>query len=229
MQALILRAARWFSRRSRAARAALFRRQFRLDQDTRILDLGSENGAAISAVLAGTAVLPANVYIADIDRRAVARGSQEFGYRPVVIGEDAPLPFPDGFFDIVHCSSVIEHVTVPKCFVWTLQSGARFRAASRRRQQAFAAEIQRVGRRYFVQTPNRHFPIESHTWLPLVGWLPRRLLIPFLRLSNRFWVKKASPDFYLLDRREFAGLFRGARIVEERAFGLTKSLIAVSA
>ena len=219
---------RQFSRRSRERRAAIFRNLFPLDRDTKILDLGSETGANIKAVLAGTPVRPRNVHIADIDAHAVTQGAREFGFTPVVIGEAEALPFPDGFFDIVYCSSVIEHVTVPKTIIWDLRSGREFRAASRERQKAFANEIKRLGKRYFVQTPNRHFPIESHTWLPFVGWLPRRLLIPTLRLSNLFWVKTANPDFHLLDRKEMSRLFEGARIVEERAFGLTKSLIAVN-
>jgi SAM-dependent methyltransferase len=219
---------RQFSRRSREKRAAIFRNLFPLDQDTKILDLGSETGANIRAVLEGTPVRPGNVHIADIDAQAVAQGSREFGFTPVVIGEGEALPFPDGFFDIVYCSSVIEHVTVPKTIIWELRSGREFRAASRKRQKAFAGEIKRLGKRYFVQTPNRHFPIESHTWLPFIAWLPRRLLIPTLRFTKRFWVKAASPDFHLLDREEMARLFDGAKIVEEKAFGFTKSLIAVN-
>jgi SAM-dependent methyltransferase len=220
---------RRFSRHSRERRAAIFRNLFPLDQDTKILDLGSETGANIKAVLEGTPVRPRNVHIADIDAQAVAEGSRRFGFTPVVIGEGESLPFPDGFFDVVYCSSVIEHVTVPKAVVWELGSGREFRAAARKRQKAFADEIRRLGKRYFVQTPNRRFPIESHTWLPFVGWLPRRLLIPTLRLSNSFWVKTASPDFHLLDKEEMTRLFEEARILEERAFGLTKSLIAVNA
>jgi SAM-dependent methyltransferase len=217
-----------FSARSRERRARIFRNLFSLDQDTKILDLGSETGANIKAVLEGTPVRPRNVYIADIDAQSVALGSREFGFTPVVIGEAEALPFPDGFFDIVYCSSVIEHVTVSKNVIWELRSGREFQAVARKRQKAFADEIRRLGKGYFVQTPNRHFPIESHTWLPFIAWLPRWLLIPALRLTNRFWVKASSPDFHLLDRKELTQLFDGARIVEERVFGLTKSLIAVN-
>src|SRR6266850_2269326 len=138
------------------------------------------------------------------------------------------LPFPDGFFDIVYCSSVIEHVTVPKTIMWELRSGRKFHDESRRRQKAFADEIRRVGKRYFVQTPYKHFLIESHTWLPFIAWLPRWLLIPTLRFTNLFWVKTANPDFYLLNKKELSQLFDGARIIEERRFGMTKSIIAVS-
>jgi hypothetical protein len=34
---------------------------------------------------------------------------------------------------------------------------------------AFAEEIKRVGRRYFVQTPNKAFPLEPHVMTPLVN------------------------------------------------------------
>jgi SAM-dependent methyltransferase len=224
----IARLAGQFSRRSRAKRAAMFRKLFSPDQNTTILDLGSETGANIKAVLEGTSVQPKNVYIADIDSKAVTKGSEDFGFTPVVISESEALPFPDGFFDIVYCSSVIEHVTVPKTIMWKIRSGRKFHDESRSRQKAFADEIRRVGRRYFVQTPYKHFLIESHTWLPFVAWLPRWLFIPTLRFTNLFWVKTAIPDFYLLDRKELSQLFDGARIIEERRFGMTKSIIAVS-
>ena len=63
------------------------------------------------------------------------------------------LPFADGEFDLVYCSSVIEHV-------------------SPTRRAAFAAEARRVGRGWMVQTPARSFPIEPHSLLPGAHWVP---------------------------------------------------------
>jgi SAM-dependent methyltransferase len=71
-----------------------------------------------------------------------------------VQGDACALPFADGEFDIVHSNAVIEHV------------------GGRERQRAFVDEAVRVGRRVFVTTPNRWFPVEVHTRLPLVHWLP---------------------------------------------------------
>jgi hypothetical protein len=65
------------------------------------------------------------------------------------------LPFEDGAFDLVHSSAVLEHV------------------GSRENQMQFIRELTRVARRaVFMTTPNRWFPVEVHTVLPLVHWLP---------------------------------------------------------
>jgi Methyltransferase domain len=145
----------------------------------------------------------------------------------VLIPQDGKLPFPDGFFDIVYCSSVIEHVTIPKSEVWTLRSGREFRERSLAHQREFAREIQRVGRQFFVQTQYRWFVIESHSWLPFFGWLPRRLLLPALKVARPFWPTRTNPDWYLLNRREFAGMFTDAKIRDEKWLGLTKSIMAI--
>jgi SAM-dependent methyltransferase len=226
MEAII----RFFQRssaRARQRRAALFREAFPLDGNTRILDLGSESGSNIRAVLTGTPVTPQNTYIADINRDLIERGARQFGFQPVLVGENGKLPFPDGYFDIVYCSSVIEHVTLPKSEVWSTKSGKEFRERSLTHQRAFAREIQRVGRQFFVQTPYRWFVIESHSWLPFVGWLPRRLIVPILKASRKFWPKWTAPDWHLLNKRQLASMFEGAEIRDEKWLGMTKSIMAV--
>jgi hypothetical protein len=122
----------------------------------------------------------------------------------------------------VFSNSVIEHV------------GNSFR------QEQFAKEIARVGVRYFVQTPNRWFPVEHHLLMPLVHFLPRQWQ---QRLVRKFtiwdWVARPRPDqrvFFiehylrdirLLDGRAMRRLFPDARLIRERFLGFTKSLIAV--
>jgi|SRR5579884_396795 len=75
------------------------------------------------------------------------------------------LPFPDGAFDIGFSNAVVEHV-----------------AGGREGQRRFIHELCRVAGRVFVTTPNRWFPLEVHTLLPFVHWLPapaRERLLPF--------------------------------------------------
>src|SRR5262245_64780696 len=74
------------------------------------------------------------------------------------------LPFPDGAFDLVHSSAVLEHV------------------GSATDQRRMIAECLRVARRgVYMTTPNRWYPIEFHTLLPLVHWLPKDLYRQILR------------------------------------------------
>lgn len=211
---------------SRQRRAKMFLDNFVLTPETRILDLGGWNGSHINAILDNSPVLPSNVYVADIDKRAVNEAKERFGFVPVAIPEIGQLPFSNKFFDIVFCSSVIEHVTVPKEEVWALVSGQHFKDIARIRQNEFANEIRRVGKGYFVQAPYRWFPVETHSWLPFVSYLPRRLQVPLFRFTNRFWIKKTTPDWYLPTMKDMKYYFPDASILEERVFGVTKSLIA---
>jgi len=113
------------------------------------------------------------------------------------------LPFADRSFDLVYCSSVIEHVA-PE------------------RRAAFAAELRRVGRGWFVQTPARSFPIEPHSLLPGAHWLPARLRRPYWRLGATGGWEEIS----LLSRRELEALFGPAQ--PERIGPLVKSWVCVS-
>jgi SAM-dependent methyltransferase len=218
-----------FSEAARRKRGQMFRERFELTPQTRILDLGSESGGHIASVLDGADVTPSNVFIADIDEGPLREGQAHFGFTPVVIPESGRLPFPDRHFDVVFCSSVIEHVTLPKAEIWNTRSGREFRRQALARQSEFAREIMRLGKAHFVQTPYRWFPIESHTQLPFVGWFPRRLLLPTLGASNRFWFKATAPDWNLLGKSEMQDLFPDSVIVSERFCGLTKSIMAVGA
>lgn len=215
------------SANARKRRAATFRRLFRIDRSTRVLDLGSEDGSNIAQVLDGSSYSPENVYIADIDPAAIRAGNEKFGFQPILLDESGRLPFDQNFFDLVYCSSVIEHVTLPKAKLWSVTGETEFRSMSLETQAKFAREIQRVGRQYFVQTPCASFPIESHTWLPLVGYFPRPILLRVMKLSNRYWVKAAAPDFNLLSKQDMQDLFPSATIIEEKFAGLTKSIMAL--
>jgi SAM-dependent methyltransferase len=116
----------------------------------------------------------------------------------------AGLPFGDGEFDLVYCSSVIEHVAPA-------------------RRAAFAAEIRRVGRGWYVQTPAWSFPLEPHSLLPGAHWLA-----PGVR--RRYWrlgAARAWEDIALLRREEIERLFGHAR--PERFGPLVKSWVCVRA
>ena len=112
-------------------------------------------------------------------------------------GDGCALPFPDGSFDIVHSNAVIEHV------------------GGRDMQEAFVREALRVGRRVFLTTPNRFFPVEVHTRLPLVHWLPDELAGKVYDRAGKPWARAN----HLLGPRELRELFPAA--VRIHNLGLT--------
>ena len=129
---------------------------------------------------------------------------------------DMPM-FADGEFDVVFSNSVIEHV------------------GEFENQEAMAHEVQRVGTRYFVQTPNRHFPIEPHYMFPFFQFMPvgvkTWLLMNFGiawggKIKDRDAAVATANSVKLLSGQRFAAMFPGAEIYKEKVLGLTKSFTA---
>jgi SAM-dependent methyltransferase len=177
--------------RARARRHARFFALTRLAPEARVLDVGCGE--------LGLRALEPDLDITGVD--LVERPD----YPGPFVRADATLrlPFADGEFDLVYCSSVIEHV------------------ASQRRP-AFAAELRRVGRGWFVQTPAWSFPIEPHALLPGAHWLPPVLRRPYWKLgATGEW-----EDISLLKRAEMEALFGPAS--PERVGPLVKSWVCVS-
>jgi SAM-dependent methyltransferase len=176
--------------RARARRHAAFFPA--LGAGARVLDLGC--GAL------GLRALESALDITGVD--IAAQGS----YPGPFVQADAAegLPFADEEFDLVYCSSVIEHVPPS-------------------RRAAFASEACRVGRGWMVQTPARSFPVEPHSLLPGAHWLG-------VSLRRRYWRLGAAGEWEeiaLLSRAELEALFGPAR--PERVLGLVKSWVCVKA
>jgi SAM-dependent methyltransferase len=177
--------------RARARRHERFFALTRLAPEARVLDIGCGR--------IGLRALEPDLDITGVD--LVERPD----YPGPFVKADATqrLPFADGEFDLVYCSSVIEHVAP-------------------QRREAFAAELRRVGRGWFVQTPAFSFPVEPHALLPFAHWLP-------VALRKRYWRLGAAggwEEISLLRRGELQRLFGPA--LAERAGPLVKSWVCVS-
>lgn len=121
-----------------------------------------------------------------------------------------PLPFADQSFDVAVSFAVLEHV------------------GDRDAQRAFIAELTRVAKRVYVTTPDRAFPVEMHTFLPLVHWLPQPVHQRTLRaLGLSFWAQ--TDNLNLLTRDELRALFPDpARVTirSHRLLGWSSNLLA---
>ncbi len=215
-----------YSRRRRRHRAALLHSWFALGSERTILDLGGGDGGHAHMIWPDHS----NIMIADLDPDALLRARDRYGYATIPLDATATLSFVDKEFDLVFCSSVLEHVTGPKAKMIAMTDDKRFKRVASEHQARFADEIKRVANGYWVQTPYKYFMIESHSWLPgLIVFLPRKILLPLLKLFAGFWPKATLPDWNLLTRADMTRLFPGAEIITEYSFGLPKSLIAYQA
>jgi SAM-dependent methyltransferase len=176
--------------RARARRHGEFFSLTQLRPGARVLDLGCGT--------LGLRSLEPMLDITGVDLR------ERPGYPGPFVRADATqgLPFANDEFDLVYCSSVIEHVAPAL-------------------RDAFARELRRVGRGWFVQTPAFSFPLEPHALLPAAHWLP-------VALRKRYWRFGAAGDWEeisLLRRSEMERLFGRAR--PERLGPLVKSWVCV--
>jgi ubiquinone/menaquinone biosynthesis C-methylase UbiE len=128
----------------------------------------------------------------------------------MMVGDGRSMPqFKDKSFDIVFSNSVIEHV------------------GSFPDQKKMAEEVKRIGKSYYIQTPNRYFPIEPHYQVPLFQFFPSWLkMFTVSKMTHEHDPEKLKQHvdrIHLLSGREMRTLFPDACIYREILWGLTKS------
>jgi SAM-dependent methyltransferase len=164
------------ARKARADLYAAFTRELAPGPSTTILDVGVsvvEDDPAVSNLLERLHPWPGQITMLGLHEGAFLEERYP-GSRYVRYQAGAPFPFPDQAFDVCYCNAVLEHVGDPV------------------QRRAFLRELVRVGRRVYLTTPNRWYPVDFHKMLPLLHWLPQTWYRRLLGL--------AGDDFY--SRRE---------------------------
>jgi hypothetical protein len=173
-----------------------------VEPDDRIIDVGAGNGGGLERFNRENPIVA-------VDLQGERTGWLDQPNVTVEKGDGTQLRFAAREFPVAYSNSVVEHI--PK-----------------KLQQAFADEVRRVADRYFVQTPNRWFPIEPHYQVPLFHFLPKRIRQAInKRFTLGFQPKGHWEEITLLSARDMKRLFPDAVIHRERVLGLTKSLMAV--
>lgn len=201
-----MRLADSISLRSRKRKLRLFLDELHPTADTTVLDVGADELAFGEGD--GCATLNFFEELYPWPERITALGLHDgTGFHAryprirFVQGDACALPFADGEFDVVFSNAVIEHV------------------GGRERQQMLVSEALRVGRCAFITTPNRGFPVEVHTRLPFVHWLPTRFAHRIYDAAGKDFAK----EIHLLSKGALESLFPGrVRVVN---LGLT--LVAI--
>jgi SAM-dependent methyltransferase len=128
----------------------------------------------------------AYVWGTEVDREMARIGSVRMVDWPdahVLACDGNLLPFPDDVFDIIDSIHVVEHV---------------------HNLQVYLSELVRVlkpgGVRY-LGCPNRLFPLELHTMIPLVHWLPKDLgdRLGKVIACLSFWSRSTEDRLRVLD------------------------------
>jgi hypothetical protein len=181
--------------RFKQQRLSRFEEVMRPRKGESLLDVGGEDGRWWAAFASAELRARLCIVVCDLHDYRPAAGLAGF-----VQGDALTLPFRDGAFDIAFSNAVLEHV------------------GGLERQRAFANEIRRVGQRYFVQVPNKHFPIEPHFLIPFLQYLPVRWQRSFTRAVFGF-----DEEIHLPDLQRLRHLFPTATIESERFLRLTKA------
>ncbi len=200
--------------RFRAKRQAdfevFFFRTFSKNEPIRILDLG------------GTAYFWEKSNIPDLPNVSITLlnlylETSKHPHIETIMGDATELiDFKANEFDLVFSNSVIEHLY------------------TKANQQKMATEIQRVGKYYFIQTPNKHFPVEAHYALPFAQYMPKSwvyFILTQTKLSRlQKWEKDAAKQYLeeirLITEPEMKDLFPNSLIYKEKLMGLIKSISA---
>ena len=164
---MLRRVASRVSMRSRERKLQLFLDLLQPGPETTVVDVGVTDApfGAGSTDNFFEALYPWPEQITGVGHTELERFAAAFPQVHAVRADGRDLPFGDGEFDVGFSNAVVEHV-----------------AGGRDGQRQFVHELCRVARRVFVTTPNRRFPLEVHTLLPFVHWLPkgpRERLLPF--------------------------------------------------
>src|SRR5579871_32458 len=154
---MIHRAAARISLRSRERKLRLFLDLFGPGPATTVVDVGVTDApfTATSSDNFFEARYPWPAQITAVGNTGLDRFAAAFPDVTAIQADGRSLPFADGAFELGFSNAVVEHV-----------------AGGREGQRQFISELCRVAGRVFVTTPNRWFPVDPHTLLPLVHWLP---------------------------------------------------------
>jgi ubiquinone/menaquinone biosynthesis C-methylase UbiE len=197
-----------FSHRSRTKKFDLLRSIFEARPSDRILDVGASGDVFLRYTLEDVYPYPERIVAGGATFEEVASTQQHYWRPQYAVFDGCQLPFPDKSFDLAFSNAVIEHI---------LGDG---------RQEQFAREIMRVGKSWFVTTPNFWYPFESHYHLPFIQFMPRPLAREFNRMLGKHIPKGQVQDLALLSARELHRLFPTSEIRKARVTFWPETLVA---
>lgn len=196
------------SHKSRRKKFDLLLSVFHPRPEDRVLDIGSSGEVFLRYTFEDIYPYPDRIIGGGYDLQEVRSARQYYPRSRYAAFDGCALPFPDKSFDLVFSNAVIEHI---------LGEG---------RQQLLAQEVMRVGKSWFVTTPNYWYPFESHYHLPFIQFLPQELQRQYNRLLGAHIPKGQVQELALLSARGLRKLFPGGQIAKVRVTFWPETLVA---
>ena len=205
------------SKISRIRKLELFNKLMNPTKEMRILDVGAEISPNSECNIQFIDCYPwkNNVSAINLSSEHISLIKQYYPEVDVRVGDGCNLPWEDKHFDIVYSNAVIEHL------------------GNFERQKKMATEIMRIGKSWFVTTPNRWYPFEFHMRLPFVTWLPRNGYIRFGQVISYNHVKRKymtgirRDSLRLMTAKDLKHCFPTSRIIKQRVTFMAETLICV--
>lgn len=205
------------SRISRERKLELFNEHMKPATHAKILDLGAQiSGEGQDVQFIDWYPWKESITAVNISQAHADAIKKRYPAVDARVADARRLPWPDKHFDIVFSNAVIEHV------------------GGEMDQRQMASEIMRVGKRWFVTTPNRWYPFEFHMRLPFVTWLPRHGYLRFSEITyyssaagRYIWGGRYAAPLRLLGAGDLKRYFPNSRIIKQRVTFMAETLIVV--
>ncbi len=205
----------WVANSARFKMYDRFVEEFRPTPSDKVLDIGVTSDRSYASSNYFEAMYP-------YKEQVTATGIDDASYleelypgMTFMMADALELPFADRSFDYVHSSAVLEHV------------------GSFDNQRRMIHECSRVARKgLFLTTPNRWFPIEFHTQLPLLHWLPKSVFRSVLNRLGQVELAKEE-NLNLMSPAELHAATEGQanwryRVKTARLLGMSSNLLLVA-
>jgi hypothetical protein len=197
-----------FSHRSRTRKFELLQSRFQPSAWDRVLDIGASGEVFLRYTFEDVYPFPERIVAGGYDLGEVFSARRCYPNPVYAVFDGCQLPFADRSFDLVFSNAVIEHIPGTEG------------------QQRFANEVMRVGKSWFVTTPNYWYPFESHYHLPFIQFLPPRIQRNYNALLGTHIPKGRVPQLRLLSARQLQKLFPTSTIFPVRVTFWPETLVA---
>ena len=191
----------------------LFYKKIHPKKSETILDVGTTSSLDDHENLLITSY-PFKSKISCLSNQSLNKFNLRYKEMKIYKGDGRKMSFKMNKFDYVISTATIEHV------------------GSFNNQVKFIEECLRVSKKkLFITTPNRFFPIDFHTRLPFIHWLPKNIHRKILTILNENYLNKEK-NLNLLCKKSIIKIcnkinIQNYKIYLVKTFGLTSNLVLI--